>query len=175
MATTRRVQTTRMGGKRVRIVTTTSDAGTRVRVTDAAPQEWELQAAQVRALRALPEFAKCEADVRSGRGLFTIAGDQNSAKRGPKARMQAIAAGMAAGEHDVRIYMIGANLGLIENKVGNAPFEPSQKVRHPLLAALGFSRQATIRSTSETDAAQQAVATVRGWLSDIIDDKRIAA
>lgn len=163
----RTVQTTRMNGKRVRIVTTTSEAGTRVRVTDALPQEWELQAAQVRALRAMPEFAKCEADVLSGRGRFTIAGDQNSAKRGPKARMQSIAAGMAAGEHDVRIYMIGANLGLIENKVGNAPFEPSQKVRHPLLAALGFQRQAVIRATSEADAALQAVTLVRAWLSEI--------
>ncbi len=175
MATTRRVQTARMNGKRVRIVTSVSDKGTHVRVTAATPQEWEMQAAQVRALRAMPEYAKCEADVLRGRGKFTLAADQNAAKRGPKARTQAIATGMAAGEHDVRIYMIGENLGLIENKVGNAPFEPSQKVRHPLLASLGFRRQVTIRSTSTDDAAAQAVAIVRGWLDEIVAHQSRAA
>jgi hypothetical protein len=171
----RTTQTTRMNGKRVRIVTTVSANGTRVRVTDALPQEWELQAAQVRALRALKEFAICEADVLSGRGKFTIAGDQNSAKRGPKARMQAIAAGMVAGEHDVRIYMTGGNIGLIENKVGNASLEPNQKVRHPLLSALGFHRQAIIRATTTAGAAIQAVDLVRGWLAEIEAENRAAA
>ena len=33
-----------------------------------------------------------------------------------------------------------------------------------MLAALGFTRQAIVRATSEVDAAEQAVRLVRGWL-----------
>jgi hypothetical protein len=156
-------QTTTINGERV--VLTTTKRG-RVTVKPALPQEWELQAAQVRALRAMPEYASTAADVIKGHGKFTLAGDQNSAKRGPKARMQALAAGMTSGEHDVRIYMAGARLGLIENKVGKARLEPSQEVRHQLLAALGFTRQAVVRATTADEAAEKAVALVRGWLSE---------
>ncbi|MDK4727456.1 VRR-NUC domain-containing protein [Rhizobium phaseoli] len=160
-------QTTKIDGKRVRIVTTTGPNGTKVKVEQAPPKEWVLQAAQVRALRTMPEYARNISDVMAGRGKFTIAGDQNSAKRGPKARMEAVAAGMTSGEHDVRIYMAGGVLGLIENKVGKASLEQSQKDRHPLLAALGFSRQAIIRAVTEEDAVKQAVEQVRVWLADV--------
>ncbi|NKJ03120.1 VRR-NUC domain-containing protein [Rhizobium sp. SG741] len=163
-ATKRTTQTTRLNGKRVNIVTTTSATGTRIAVQDAAPKEWELQAAQVRALRAMPEYARTVDDVLRGKGQFTLAGDQNAAKRGPTARAEALAAGLTAGEHDVRIYMTGGRLGLIENKVGNAKLEPSQKIRHPLLAALGFDRQIVCRATTCEDAARQAVNIVRSWL-----------
>ncbi|WP_348646766.1 VRR-NUC domain-containing protein [Rhizobium leguminosarum] len=147
-------------------MTTVTASGTKVKVTEAPPQEWVLQAAQVRALRTMPEYARNVSDVLAGRGRFTLAGDQNSAKRGPKARMEAVAAGMTSGEHDVRIYMAGGVLGLIENKVGKAGLEQSQKDRHPLLAALGFSRQAVIRAVTEDDAARQAVEQVRAWLAE---------
>lgn len=170
MATARKrtTQTTRINGKRVRIVTTATASSTSVKVIAAGPQEWELQTAQVRALRAMPEYAKTIREA--GPGKFTLAGDQNAAKRGPTARSQAIAAGLTSGEHDLRIYMwpvyskAGGMLGLIENKVGNAKLEPSQIVRHPLLAALGFDRQAVCRATTCEDAARQAVELVRGWL-----------
>lgn len=164
MATKRTTQTTKLNGQRVRIVTTTGTTGTKVTVSKALPQEWELQAAQVSALRALPEYAATARAVRPG--MFTLAGDQNAAKRGPTARMQAIAAGMTPGEHDVRIYLYGGRLGLIENKVGKAKLEPSQETRHPLLAALGFTMQAVIRATTEDDAARQAVEQVRSWLQE---------
>ncbi len=164
-ASKRTTQTTRINGKRVRIVTTKSSAGTKVKVVAATPEEWELQAAQVRALRAMPEYAHSVSDVLRGKGQFTLAGDQNAAKRGPTARSQALAAGLTAGEHDVRIYMVGGRLGLIENKVGLARLEPSQVARHPLLAALGFDMQAIIRATTCEDAAIQAVALVRTWLA----------
>lgn len=163
-------QTTRINGRRVRLVTTTTAAGTKVTIKDALPQEWEMQSAQVRALRTLPEYARNEADVINGRGKFTLAGDQNAAKRGPTARMQAVAAGMTSGEHDVRIYMSGARLGLIENKVGRAKLEPGQEARHPLLAALGFTRQAVIRAVTCEDAATQAVVLVKGWLAEPAND-----
>lgn len=158
-------QTTRINGKRVRIVTKTGSTGTSVKVVAALPMEWELQAAQVRALRAMPEYARTVDDVLRGKGQFTLAGDQNAAKRGHKARAEALAAGLTAGEHDVRIYMAGARLGLIENKVGDARLEPSQIVRHPLLAALGFHLQAICRAKTCEDAARQAVNLVRGWLA----------
>jgi hypothetical protein len=152
-------QTIRLNGKRT-ILTTRNG---KVTAKPALPQEWELQAHQVKALRAMPEYAKTARDVRPG--MFTLAGDQNAARRGPKARMQALAAGLTAGEHDVRIYMYGGRLGLIENKVGRAKLEPSQEARHPLLVALGFTMQAVIRATTEEDAAAQAVRLVRQWLA----------
>ncbi|TIN83115.1 VRR-NUC domain-containing protein [Mesorhizobium sp.] len=152
-------QTVRINGARVRLVTQNG----RVTTKAAAPLEWELQAAQVRRLRAMPEYAKTAREA--GPGKFTFAGDQNSAKRGPKARAQALAAGLVAGEHDVRVYMHGGILGLIENKVGNANLQPSQVARHPLLAALGFKLQEVVRATSEQEAADKAETIVRGWLT----------
>ncbi|TGQ19307.1 VRR-NUC domain-containing protein [Mesorhizobium sp. M00.F.Ca.ET.217.01.1.1] len=152
-------QTVRIGGKRMRLVTRNG----KVTVSAAMPLEWELQAAQVRRLRGMPEYA-LEAR-QAGPGKFTLAGDQNAAKRGPQARMQAQAAGLTPGEHDVRIYMFGGRLGLIENKVGEAKLEPSQKARHPLLAALGFTMQEVVRATSCDEAADKAEAIVRRWLA----------
>jgi hypothetical protein len=160
-------QTIRLNGQRVRLVTKQG----KVTATKALPLEWELQAAQCRALRALPQYARKAEDA--GRGKFTLAGDMNQAKRRKEGNQQTIAkaAGMTAGEHDVRLYMwpewsdTGGVLGLIENKVGKAKLEPSQEARHPLLAALGFTRQAVVRATSEEDAAAQAVALVCGWLA----------
>lgn len=164
--TTTHTQTTRINGKRVRIVTKNG----KVTTSAALPLESDLQAAQVRALRAMPEYAATARDVT--RNSFTLAADQNAARRGPKARSEALRTGMVAGEHDLRIYMTGGRLGLIENKVGNpetgsgGKLSPAQKLRHQLLAALGFGRQAVIRAVTEDDAAAQAVATVRRWLAD---------
>ena len=154
--TTRQQQTTRINGKRVRIVTTTSDAGTRVQVTDAEPKEWELQAAQVRRLRSMPEYGK----------LFLLAGDQNSAKRGPRAQMEAIAAGMTPGEADLRLYLIGGQLRMIENKVGRGRLSPAQVERHAALARLGFVVE-VVRAVGEREAADKAEALVRGWLREL--------
>lgn len=147
-------QTTRMNGKRVRIVTRVSSTGTKVTVSDAAPQEWELQAAQVRALRAMPEYGR----------QFLLAGDMNAERRGPKARAKAVATGMTAGEPDVRIYVTGGRLFMIENKVGNGRLTPDQVRRHADLHRLGFTIE-VVRAESTTDAASQAVALVQRWLT----------
>jgi hypothetical protein len=120
-------QTTRINGARVVIKTTASG---KVTVKPAAVLEWQLQSAQVRALRQMPEYGK----------LFLLAGDMNAAKRGATATAQAIASGMTPGEPDLRVYLLGGRIGLIENKVGNA-------------------------ALTEEDAAAQAVALVRGWLA----------
>lgn len=143
-------QTVRIAGVRTRLVTKNG------KVTAAAvpPLEWELQAAQVRALRAMPEYGK----------QFLLAGDQNAARRGPKAQMQAQATGMAPGEPDLRVYLPGGRLGLIENKVGTGRLSPAQVQRHADLIWLGHV-VVTVRATTCEDAAAQAVALVRGWLA----------
>lgn len=135
--------------------TTTLKNGTRVvRRTDTVP-EWKLQAAQIRALRAMPEFGK----------RFTLAGDQNAARRGVQTAAIAKATGMTPGEHDLRLYLEGGRLGLIENKAEKGRLSPEQKDRHALLYRLGFTLQAVIKAATEDDAAEQAVATVKGWLA----------
>lgn len=152
-------QTVRINGVRTIITTRNGKVTTKA----ALPLEWELQAAQVRRLRRLPEYVHTARDVRPG--TFTLAGDQNAAKRGPTARAEALAAGLTPGEADVRIYLYGGVLRQIENKVGKAKLEPSQISRHPLLEALGFPI-VVVRAVTEEDAAEQAVRLVKGWLSE---------
>jgi len=149
--TKRKQTTTRIGGKRM-VVTTTAKGVTTVKV--AIPEEWELQHAQMQRLHAMPEYG-----VR-----FLTAGDQNSGKRGRKASMQAKAAGLAPGEPDVRVYLAGGRLGLIENKVGKASLEPSQEERHPKLAALGHPVH-VVRAVTCDEAADKAESLVREWLA----------
>ncbi|MCD1264057.1 oxidoreductase [Shinella sumterensis] len=147
---TRQTQTTRVNGKRVKITT----ANGKVTITDAPPKEWEGQAAQIRALRAMPEYGK----------QFLLAGDQNSAKRGPRAQQEAIAAGMTPGEADVRVYLSGGRLRMFENKVGKGRLSPAQVDRHAALARLGHHVE-VVRFASVGEAADKAVALVRGWLA----------
>lgn len=166
----KKTQTTIMNGKRVRLVTTVSKAGTKVTVAPAPPKEWELQAAQVQRLKAMPEYARTARDA--GPGRFTLAGDQNASKRGPRAQLEALASGLTSGEHDVRIYMAGGRLGLIENKVGKGPLSQAQKDRHALLFALGFKLQEVVRAVSKDEAADKAEAIVREWLA-ANDNKKV--
>lgn len=144
-------QIVRINGVRTKLTTRNG----KVTAKPALPEEWELQAAQVRALRKMPEYGK----------RFLLAGDQNAAKRGPKAQTQAIAAGLTPGEADVRIYLDNGRLRMIENKVGSASLTESQKVRHPALAKLGHV-VTVLRSVTCEDAAAQAVALVIGWLAE---------
>ncbi|EYR81839.1 VRR-NUC domain-containing protein [Shinella sp. DD12] len=155
-STTKQTQTTRINGKRVRIVTTDG----KVAIQAAPPLESDLQAAQVVALRRMPEH----------RDRFVIAGDMNAERRGPKARAIALATGMASGEPDLRVYAERGRLLLIENKVGNpatgggGKLSPAQKLRHDDLGRLGY-RVEVVRSMTPEDAAQRAVSLVREWLA----------
>lgn len=158
-------QTVRING--VRTIITTRDG--KLTTKAALPLEWELQAAQVRSLRKMPEYVHTARDVRPG--TFTLAGDQNAAKRGPRARAEALAAGLTPGEADVRIYLYGGVLRQIENKVGKAKLEPSQITRHPLLDALGFP-VVVVRAVTEDEAAEQAVRLVKGWLLETSNDNQ---
>jgi len=145
-------QTTRINGKRV--IIRTSPKGT-VTFADAPIKESEGQAAQVRALRALPEYGR----------QFLLAGDMNSAKRGPRAQADAIATGLAPGEADLRIYLKGGVLRMIENKVGKGRLSPAQVERHASLVRLGHPVE-VVRFKSTTEAASKAVALVKAWLAD---------
>ena len=167
--TTRSVQTTRVNGKRVRLVTTTTATGTKVTMKDAPVEEWLLQAAAVRALKAMPEYAASAKDVTGnaarGRASFTIAGDMNGDYRSKRAAVKAAATGIAAGDPDLRLYLAGGVLRLIEYKNGEGTLTASQRIRHPLLAALGFPVE-TLKVRTEAEAAERTVELVRGWLAE---------
>lgn len=150
-STTTQTQTTIVDGKRVRITTRNG----KVTIKQAPPKEWEGQAAQVRALRALPEYGK----------RFLLAGDMNAERRGPRAQVIAAATGMSPGEADLRLYLAGGKLRMIENKVGKGRLSPAQGERHAALALLGHTVE-VVRFVTVDEAATKAVALVRGWLAD---------
>ena len=160
----RTTQTTRVAGKRVRIVTTTGKNGTKVSVKQAPVLEIDLQIAAVRSLKAMPEYVFDAKNVRPG--TFTLAADQNgSGFRGRNAAVKLKAAGMAAGEPDIRLYFHGGVLRCLEMKGEEGSLTASQEKRFPLLRALGFQIEVVEAATPE-DAARQAVELVRGWLAE---------
>lgn len=116
--------------------------------------EWHLQKAAVTRLRHMQEYGK----------LFLLAGDMNAGRRGIRTATIAKATGITAGEPDLRIYVIGGRLGMIEVKVRGRYLSPEQKRRHADLRALGFDDIETLTSSDEQDAADQAEAIVRAWL-----------
>ncbi|MCZ7855030.1 VRR-NUC domain-containing protein [Agrobacterium salinitolerans] len=159
-------QTTRVNGKRV--VIRTSAAG-KVTIKDAPVLEWQLQAAAVRALKELPNYAK-DADtvtVNSKAGIpsFTIAADMNGDYRSGNAAVKAEATGIAAGDPDLRVYLPNGVLRLIEYKGKLGRLTDSQKERHPLLEALGHP-VVTVKVSTTDEAAEQSVSLVKGWLAD---------
>lgn len=165
MANTPRKQTTtRINGKRVRIVTTA--AGTKV--TAAPVAEWELQAEAVRRLRAMPEFADDAAAVTSQ--SFTLAADFNAGKRDAT---KAKATGVTAGETDLRAYGAAGRLLLVEYKNAEGRLSAEQKERHALLRALGY-RVEVIKATTPDECAVRSVELVRGWVAGN-DNRREAA
>jgi len=167
-ATRTTTQTVRINGARVRL--TTKDG--RVTMKPAPVEEWLLQAAIVRALRSMPEYAATAAGAKPG--TFTLAGDFNAARRSMREAAKAKATGLTPGEADLRLYIYGGRLALIEVK-GGAAVSKAQRERHALLAALGFTRQAVLRATTPEDAAAQAVALVRGWLANNDNTKTTTA
>lgn len=137
--------------------TTTTANGTRVTTTRLVPkavQEYEIQAAAVRALRGLPEFGK----------RFTLAADMAAGKRGMQASVIAKATGLVPGEPDLRVYLDRGRLCMIEFKAGRGRESPEQIDRIALLDTLGFIVEVLKADTAEEGAAK-AVALVRGWLA----------
>lgn len=167
--TTTQTQTTRMNGKRVRIITTTSASGTKVKVEDAPVLEWQLQAAAVRSLKAMPEYAG-----KAGAGSFTLAADMNGDYRSKRAAVIAKATGIAAGDPDLRIYGAGGRMLFIEYKNAVGRLSVDQKDRHAILRGLGY-RIEVIKAASEEEAAMASVALVRGWLAANDNEEKVTA
>lgn len=152
---------------RLRVVrkTSTLPNGTKVvrqKLESAPVLEWRLQASQVRALRALPEYDRD----------FTLVGGMEAGKRGPQAQIQARATGLTPGHPDVTILMIGGRCGFIENKGERGRVSAVQKERHNLLRKLGFEVE-VIHASTEEEAAGRAVALVRQWLGGAANDNEV--
>ncbi|MDH2091108.1 VRR-NUC domain-containing protein [Rhizobium pusense] len=165
-------QTTRINGKRV--VIRTSAAG-KVTVKEAPVLEWQLQAAAVRALKALPNYAKdaetVTANSKAGIPSFTMAADMNGDYRSGNAAVKAEATGIAAGDPDLRIYLPNGVLRLIEYKGKLGRLTDSQKERHPLLEALGHP-VLTVKVSTTDEAAEKSVALVKSWLLEAANDNQ---
>lgn len=163
----RTTQTTKLNGQRVRIVTTTGAAGTKVTVKAAPVLEWQLQAAAVRQLKAMPEYASTASMVAANDNAsiqsFAIAADMNGDYRSKRAAVIAKATGIAAGDPDLRLYGQNGSLLLIEFKNAEGRLSGDQKERHALLRALGY-RIEVVKAANETEAAELTVGLVRSWL-----------
>ncbi|MFK3663956.1 VRR-NUC domain-containing protein [Ochrobactrum teleogrylli] len=158
-STATKTQTVRINGARVKI---TTKAG-KVTTKPAGEEEWVLQAAVIKALRAHPAFAVAADKVRPG--TFTLAGDFNAARRSMREAAKAKATGLTPGEHDIRLYLYGGVLGLIEMKAKDTPVSKAQKDRHALLHALGFDLQAIVRATATEEAEAAVRAILDEWLA----------
>lgn len=147
--TKRTIQTTTINGQRKRVITT---AG-KITITEPPVLEWILQAAQVRALRAMPEY-----------GLqFLLVGGMEAGRRGKQESVKAKATGLTAGHPDLTIFLPAGRVGMIENKNAEGRLSPAQRDRHAALAAIGH-HVVVIKATTEAEAAERAVAQVRAWL-----------
>lgn len=135
----------------------------KVTLSAAPVLEIDLQAAAVKQLKRMPQYVFRAEDCRPG--TFTLAADQNgSGFRGRNAAVKLKAAGMAAGEPDLRCYFYGGVLRGLEFKGELGSLTESQERRFPLLRALGFPVD-VIEAKTEDEAAAKAVALMMGWLA----------
>lgn len=142
MAKTTQIQTTRINGQRVRIVT----RGGKVTIRQAPVLESNLQAAAVRRLRTIPNI------------LF--AAGMESGKRGPKAQMQAVATGLAAGHPDMTILLPAGRVFFIEYKNSVGRLSPAQIARHDAMRKLGHVVE-VVKVSTEEECADETERLVR--------------
>lgn len=121
----------------------TVDIPTPIKIT-----EHHLQAAIVQRLRRM--------------GLDVVA-DMNAARRSLKAASRLKAAGMTAGEPDLRIYMPGGRLGMLEVKTDKGRLSDAQAARIEKLRGLGYPVE-VVRAATVLEAADRAEVIVREWL-----------
>ena len=148
---------------RTRLARTTSTLAngtqvTRTTIKPRAVQEWEIQAEAVRRLRALPEFNR----------TFTLAGDMAAAKRSRQGAIIAKATGLTPGDPDLRLYLAGGRLCMIEFKAGKGRESTEQVDRIALLDTLGFT-VVVVKAATADEGAARAVELVRGWLDQKIE------
>ena len=116
--------------------------------------EWRLQAAAVKRLKHHPEYGKS----------FLLAGDMNAGRRTVGQAGIAKATGMISGEPDLRIYILGGKLGMIEYKRTKNYLSSEQRRRHSELRGLGFDYIEVITADTEIEAADATVDLVCSWL-----------
>ena len=109
-------------------------------VVDHAP-EWKLQAA------IAAEFERLGVCFAAG-----LEGVRLTARQ----RVLAKATGMQAGEPDLRVYLPGGRLVLIELKSATGSLRPEQKERHARLRALGFEVH-VLKAKTEAEAVAGAL------------------
>ncbi|MBY3434841.1 VRR-NUC domain-containing protein [Rhizobium laguerreae] len=148
-------QTTKIDGRRVRIITTTGANGTKVKIQDAPVLEWEMQSEQCRRLKAMPEYGK----------RFLLIGGMEAGRRGKQEQVKAKATGLTAGHPDLTIFLPSGKIAMIENKAANGRLSPEQKDRHAALKAIGHTVE-VVKASSKDEAAKAAVALVVGWLAE---------
>ena len=114
--------------------------------------EWKLQAAVV------SNFHK----MQDAGWKFEFAGDMNAGKRnGSRAKLT----GLKAGEPDIRVYLSGGCLKMIELKTGKGVVSDEQKKRHAALKALGFEI-AVVYAKTEASAVVQCRMLLDGWMGE---------
>lgn len=112
--------------------------------------EWKLQAAVV------SDFHKCQ----DAGWEFEFEGDMAAGKRnGARAKLT----GLKAGSPDLRIFLPGARLGLIEMKGAKTPVSEDQIKRHAALEALGFKVH-VVRASTEVEAASKCRTILKGMI-----------
>jgi hypothetical protein len=112
--------------------------------------EWKLQAAVV------SDFHKCQ-DMG---WQFEFEGDMAAGKRnGSRAKLT----GLKAGSPDLRLYLPGARLGMIELKTTKGKLSDEQIERHAALTKLGFKVH-VVHAATETEAASKCRAILKGMI-----------
>lgn len=143
-------QTVMIEGKRSVITRRMNAAGeVVVKVEQAVPLESTLQAAQVIAMRAHPEYERC----------FTFAADMNAGSRGPKAMAEAVATGMVSGEPDLRLPFADGRMVFVENKAGKGKTSKEQDGRHEILRRFGHD-VFVINAYSEAEAVEKLMSII---------------
>lgn len=135
--------------------------GTRV-VMQAANdniQEWECQAAAVRAIKLLPGYG----DEAAPGVTFTFAADFNAGRRSRQESVKAKATGIKAGEEDLRFYGLGGRVLLIELKGPQTSISADQRKRHALHRHLGFQVE-IVRFTTIEQGVEDVLRLVREWV-----------
>lgn len=136
--------------------------GTRV-VQQAANdnlQEWECQAAAVRAIKLMPGYG----DEAAPGVTFTFAADFNAGRRSARQATLAKATGIKAGEEDLRFAAVGGRSLFIELKGPATPISKEQGTRHALHRHLGFQVE-VVRFKTIDQGVDDVLRIVRTWLA----------
>ena len=141
-ATRQHTQTVRIDGQRMRLTTRNG----KVTARPVGEVEWKLQAAAARRLRTIE-------------GILFAAG-MESGKRGPRAQVQALATGLAAGHPDMTILLPEGRVMFIEYKTATGRLSPVQIERHAAMRELGHDVE-VVKASTEQECADETERLVR--------------